>query len=52
MKQLKQGFLLPLVLLLSACGSSIEGTTYADRDGNILTFKPKGKMSVHTGNQD
>ena len=52
MKQLKQLFLLSLVLLLSACGSNIEGTTYADRDGNTLTFKPKEKMSIHTGNQD
>lgn len=47
-----QLFLLSLVLLLSSCGSNIEGTTYADRDGNTLTFQPKGKMSVHTGNQD
>jgi hypothetical protein len=30
----------------------MEGTTYADREGNTLTFKPKGKMSVHSGSQD
>ena len=52
MKPLKQMFLLSWVVLLSACGPSIEGTTYDDRDGNTLTFKPKGKMSIHTGNQD
>lgn len=52
MKQFKQLFLLSLILLLSACGSNIEGTTYADSHGNTLTFKPKGKLSIHTGNQD
>jgi hypothetical protein len=49
---MKHVCLLLLILLLSACGPKFEGTTYADRDGNTLTFKPKGKISLHTGNQD
>jgi hypothetical protein len=48
---MKRFFLLPLVLLLSACGSSVEGT-YADKEGNTMVLKPKGKLSIHGGNQD
>jgi hypothetical protein len=51
MKRLTQLFFPSLVLLLSACGSNIQGT-YSDGAGNTLTFKPQGKMSIHTGSQD
>lgn len=40
------------LLLLSACGSNLEGTSYADKEGNTLTFRPKGELSLHTDRQD
>lgn len=42
---MKKIFLLSIVLLLSACGSKIEGTYVSDRTLESLTFKSNGTVT-------